>query len=79
MRRRWQTFLGAALLILFCWCIHPVLAQESQQEGGQGPKAVFKELMFDFGDVKEGDIAEHTFVVANKGDQTLEIKDVKPG
>jgi hypothetical protein len=48
------------------------------QEHG-GPKMVVKERKFDFGEVKEGEIIEHTFQVLNRGDQTLEIEDVRPG
>lgn len=62
------------VLLLFALSGHFVLAQELQ-----GPKIVLKEQMFDFGEVKEGDTVEHTFQVFNKGDQTLEIKNVKPG
>ncbi len=43
------------------------------------PKAVFKETIFDFGEVQEGKTIEHTFVVANTGEAVLEIKNVKPG
>jgi hypothetical protein len=48
------------------------------QERG-GPKMALKEREFDFGEVKEGEIIEHTFQVFNRGYQTLEIENVKPG
>ena len=62
------------VLLFFTLSGHFVLAQELR-----GPKIVLKEQMFDFGEVKEGDTIDHTFQVFNKGDQTLEIKNVKPG
>ena len=40
---------------------------------------VLEEQKFDFGEVKEGEVISHDFKVLNQGDQTLEIKNVKPG
>ena len=69
-----------------CWCFiltaflatiaygHHALAIESI-----GPRMVLDEYFFDFKDVKEGEAIEHTFRVRNQGEQTLQIKDVKPG
>jgi hypothetical protein len=51
-----------------------VLAQELK-----GPKIYLKEQVFDHKEVQEGAIIEHTFFVQNKGDQMLEIRNVKPG
>jgi hypothetical protein len=45
----------------------------------KGPQMVLKERVFDFGQVKEGELLVHDFVVLNEGDETLEIRDVKPG
>lgn len=39
---------------------------------------VLKEQIFDFKEVWEGEVIEHTFQAFNQGDQTLEIKDVIP-
>ncbi|MDZ7696172.1 MAG: hypothetical protein U5R49_04315 [Deltaproteobacteria bacterium] len=44
-----------------------------------GPKMVIKELEFDYGEVKEGETIEHTFLVLNQGDAPLEIARVRPG
>jgi len=40
---------------------------------------VLPERAHDFGEVEEGNVAEHAFQVLNKGDQPLEIKRVNPG
>ena len=48
-------------------------------EKAQGPIIVLDEKVFNFNEVKEGEILEHTFKVVNKGAQPLRIKDVKPG
>ena len=44
-----------------------------------GPKMVLAELSFDFKEVKEGQVLEHTFYVYNQGDQPLARKKVVPG
>ena len=43
-----------------------------------GPKIEFAEPKFDFGKVPAGEIIKHAFAFTNTGDQTLEIKDVRP-
>ena len=53
---------------------YTVLAQENR-----GPRIVVKEQVFDFKEIKEGSVVQHTFKVLNEGDQTLEIKSVRPG
>lgn len=41
-----------------------------------GPHVVIEPITYDFGLVKYGDVARHTFVVKNIGDQMLEINGV---
>ncbi len=72
MKTVWQTLL--VLFFLFGLFGNLVLAQDVQ-----GPKMVLKEQSVDLKEVKEGEPIEHTFQVFNKGDQVLEIKNVKPG
>lgn len=72
MKRVLQITLSALLLSAF-WG-HTLLAQENR-----GPKIVVKEPVFDFKEIKEGDVVLHTFKVLNEGDQILEIKSVRPG
>ena len=62
------------VFLFFGFLGHCVLAQELT-----GPKILLKEHFFDFGEEEEGDTVKHTFEVFNKGEQTLEIKNVKPG
>lgn len=65
----------ALLVLLLSTFLGPtVLAQENR-----GPRIVVKEQVFDFKEIKEGSVVQHTFKVLNEGDQTLEIKSVRPG
>ena len=41
------------------------------------PKIVPMEEVYDFGDIKEGEIVAHNFVIFNKGTNTLKIEKVK--
>lgn len=43
-----------------------------------GPRIAFGATEFDFGKVDSGAVVEHVYVFTNTGDQTLEIKDVRP-
>ena len=72
MRKRW--LVGMICIALLAFFGYSSLAQEPR-----GPKMVLKERVFDFKEVKKGEIIRHTFQVLNEGDQTLEIKNVKPG
>ena len=72
MKRVFEITLLVFLLSVF-WG-HTLLAQENR-----GAKIVVKEPVFDFKEIKEGDVVQHTFKVLNEGDQILEIKNVRPG
>lgn len=72
MRKCW--LVGMICIALFPFCVYSPLAQESR-----GPKMVLKERVFDFEEVNEGEVIEHTFKVLNQGDETLRIKKVNPG
>ncbi|MCD4717927.1 MAG: DUF1573 domain-containing protein [Desulfobacterales bacterium] len=61
-------------LLIFAMVCPLVLAQESK-----GPKMVLEGREFDFGEVKQGKVIEHTFRVLNQGDEVLQIIRVKPG
>jgi len=45
-------------------------------QAANGPKIVLAEQVFDFKEVKEGQVLEHTFYVNNPGDQPLAIEKV---
>ena len=63
-----------SIALLAAFSVRDTFAQEPV-----GPKMVLENLVFDFKDVNEGKIIEHSFRVYNRGDRTLEIKKVKPG
>ena len=57
-----------------------VYAQDAPQvfnEPVDGPKIKFKENSFDFGEITQGDVVEHTFEFENVGTQSLVINDVR--
>lgn len=54
-------------------CAYNVVAQDVV-----GPKIFLKELVFDFGAVIQGETIEHVFLVANQGNEALEITKVSP-
>ena len=72
MKRLW---FGIPLLLL---CLGTNCFASPDQKA-EGPRIVLKEKVFDFKEVMEGKIIEHSFKVFNEGDQPLEIKKVKRG
>lgn len=44
-----------------------------------GPKIQFATPVYDFGQVKAGDVVKHEFTFTNTGDQLLVVSDVRPG
>jgi hypothetical protein len=66
-------------MILACAFFSAFFADFVPALESQGPKMVLEELEFDFGEVKEGEAVSHAFRVLNQGDQSLEIRKVKPG
>ena len=72
MKKLW---LGITLFLL-CLGTNCFAAPDQKEEG---PRIVLKEKIFDFKEVIEGEIIEHTFQVLNEGDLPLKIKDVKRG
>ena len=45
----------------------------------KGPRLAVEGREFDFKEVKEGIVLEHTFNILNKGDEPLKIFSVRPG
>lgn len=70
-----RVFALASFAVLLCFG----LASFSPAKTPSGPSMVLPERFFDFKQVEEGKVLEHTFKVLNKGDQVLEIKKVNPG
>ena len=68
------------LFLLFAiFCLIAFWGQPLQAQDQKGPRAAVEGREFDFKEVKEGTVLEHTFKVLNKGDETLKIISVKPG
>lgn len=42
-----------------------------------GPKAVVKNLEYDFGNINQNDIVKHSFTITNTGDDVLKISDIR--
>ena len=53
--------------------------QEKTPTGGKQPAITFDATQFDAGEVWEGDIVTHSFIVKNTGKAELTIANVKPG
>ena len=73
-----------SLLCLFVICAHPMaecLAQPpslSSDNAGDAPSMVISETRFDFGEVDEGSVVSHDFIVKNNGSADLRIVKVSP-
>jgi hypothetical protein len=70
-----RLFTLASLGVLLCFAF----VSSSLAQTPSGPSMVLPERSFDFKDVEEGKVVEHSFKVLNKGNQPLEIKNVNPG
>ena len=53
--------------------------QVNKGHDNKGPRMVVEGRQFDFNEVKEGTVLEHTFKIFNKGDEPLKIISVRPG
>jgi archaellum component FlaG (FlaF/FlaG flagellin family) len=56
-----------------------VESQKGKTSGENQPAIVIEQRIFDAGEVWEGDIVTHSFVVKNTGKGQLNITNVKPG
>ena len=48
-------------------------------QDNKGPRISVEGRIFDFKEVKEGTVLEHTFKILNLGDEPLKIISVRPG
>ena len=71
--KRFITLASSGVLLCFA------LFTASIAQTPSGPSMFLPESSFDFGEVEEGKVVEHTFRVLNKGNQPLEINKVNPG
>lgn len=71
-------FYRLALILAAAMSFPLSLACAAPAEKGSGPRLHFEEMTFDFGQVVEGTMLEHTFKILNRGDQPLVIENVSP-
>ena len=50
----------------------------AQDQATGAPKIVLDMLVYDFNEVKQGQVVRYDFIVHNQGDAVLEIRSVKP-
>lgn len=67
------------LLLFTLICLCPNLGQSETTDSRTGPKAYLPESVFEFQPVAEGTEVVHEFVLYNKGDEPLDILNVKSG
>lgn len=68
--------LSASLFMVFFLFVNPNVSTAGEISG---PRLVLEERIFEHEAVEQGEVIEHTFLVHNLGDETLEIKKVVPG
>jgi len=73
MSNRSVFFKISLISLLVCFLALSAIAEQT------GPKAVAPTESYDFGTVLEGNDVLHDFVIQNKGDAPLDIKDVRTG
>jgi hypothetical protein len=56
-----------------------VESQKGKTSGENQPAIMIEQKMFDAGEVWEGDVVNHSFIVKNTGKAELNISNVKPG
>ena len=71
VKRRWYGFLLIWMVLVY--------SGSAFAQTNEGPKMFVEKDVFEFGERMKGSPVVHTFKVLNKGDQTLEIRQVKPG
>ena len=54
-------------------------AQQEQASSAEKPRISFDAITYDAGEVWEGDVVSHDFIVKNTGTAELVIESVKPG
>lgn len=67
------------LLLLTLFCLAPNLGQAASTETPAGPRVEIPETVFEFPPALEGTPVVHDFVIFNRGDQPLDILNVKAG
>lgn len=68
---------ATAIMVLICAMVLFFVLSGSLSFAGDGPKIQFKEMKWDFGNKKQGEVLTHTFSFENVGDETLMIHRVR--
>lgn len=55
-----------------------ILALQGRVEAAAGPRIEFRDTVYDFGSVNEGEIVSHDFIFTNSGKNTLRIEKIVP-
>ncbi len=69
----------SSLMIVVFLSVGMLFAQTEPQEevvSGDGPQIVFEETEFDFGEIAQGEVVEHTFKFKNTGNAPLILNNV---
>jgi len=67
------------IILLSSVCIAFAGSGLSPLRAADAPKIEFQSTTYDFGKIKQGEVARHDYIFTNSGNATLEILDVKPG
>jgi hypothetical protein len=68
------SFKVCVAVLVWCWALWG-----AGWVWADGPRLKVPEATFDFGEVVEGDVVSHEFVLQNTGTEALQITDVRPG
>ncbi|MFH0953396.1 MAG: DUF1573 domain-containing protein [Verrucomicrobiota bacterium] len=66
------------LLLIAALCLHPSSAPGQVTNAEHAPKLVCDEPTYNFGEADNSGSVEHTFILKNEGDVTLEILNIRP-
>lgn len=74
-----ETLVKKLLLLVMGLLSIAIWGETVPAQGHKGPRIAVQGREFDFKEVKEGTVLEHTFKILNKGDEPLKIISVRPG
>lgn len=65
-----------ALSVLMMLLVVTAFAQKEKKAAVNGPQITFQETEYNFGDIKQGEVAEHVFTFKNTGTAPLVLSNV---
>lgn len=78
-RRGWIVAMVIGCCSFRALAAEPAVVVAPATPGGSKARIKFGELVHDFGQIKRGTVASHTFIFTNVGTETLVITEVRPG